>query len=73
MREKFQLLYEQIGIEKKEKYKRAEISRLSEKRIFGILTAHQVGHVPNLQISFTEDEENFNRDTYLFKSLNQDR
>ena len=35
------------------------------------MTAHQVGHVPNLQISFTEDEENFNRDTYVFKSLDK--
>lgn len=72
MREKFHLLYEQIGIDKKEKYKRISILPLREKRIFGILTAHQTGHIPNLQISFTQDEENFNRDTYLFKSLAPD-
>jgi transposase len=28
-----------------------------------------VGYIPNVSVSFTEDEENFNRDTYMFKSL----
>jgi hypothetical protein len=56
MREKFTLLYEEIGSVTKEKYKKIGSSTLREKRIFGIMTAHQVGHIPNLQISFTEDE-----------------
>ena len=33
------------------------------------MTAHQVGYIPNVQISFTEDEENFSRDTYCFKQV----
>lgn len=69
IREKFALEYEDIGIIQKEKYMKIDQIKLSEKRIFGILTAKQVGHIPNVQISFTEDEENFNRDTYMFKSL----
>lgn len=56
MREKFALHYEDNGGVTKEKYKRVETVKLSEKRIFGILTKHQVGYIPNLQISFTEDE-----------------
>lgn len=28
-----------------------------------------MGYIPNVSVSFTEDEENFNRDTYMFKSL----
>ena len=69
IREKFELDYEEIGTIQKEKYMKIDQITMSEKRIFGILTAKQVGHIPNVQISFTEDEENFNRDTYMFKSL----
>ena len=73
MREKFALHHEEIGSEiTKNKYRKVETLKLSEKRIFGILTKYQVGFIPNLQISFTEDEENFNRDTYLFKPLIDD-
>ena len=72
MREKFTLLYEEIGSITKEKYKKVSSAPLREKRIFGLMTAHQVGHIPNLQISFTEDEQNFNKDTYLFKTISQD-
>lgn len=53
MREKFSLEYEMIDDIAKEKYKRGEIVKLREKRIFGIFTAHQVGYIPNLQVSFT--------------------
>jgi len=52
-----------------EKYIKVSETPLKEKRIFGILTAKQVGYIPNLQVSFTEDEENFSRDTYSFKSV----
>lgn len=40
MREKFTLLYEEIGSVTKEKYKKIGSSTLREKRIFGIMTAH---------------------------------
>ena len=69
MREKFALEYEEIGTETKEKYTKMVETPLKEKRIFGILTAKQVGYIPNVQVSFTEDEENFSRDTYAFKSV----
>lgn len=69
MREKFTLEQEEIGLLVKDKYKLIETEPLREKRIFGVAVACQVGHIPNLQISFTEDEENFNRDTYTFKQL----
>lgn len=69
MREKFTLEQEEIDNLVRDRYKRIRTEPLREKRIFGIATAKQVGHVPNLQISFTEDEENFNRDTYTFKQL----
>jgi len=69
MREKFSLEYEEIGNESKEKYKKVQQAPIKEKRVFGILTAKQVGYIPNVQVCFTEDEENFNRDTYAFKSM----
>ena len=51
------------------KFKRGKLEPLYEKRIFGILTAHQVGYVPNVKVNFTENEETFCQDTYVFKSL----
>lgn len=68
-REKFELEYESIDKEIKSKYRRIDRHELMEKRIFGIVTAKQVGHIPNTQISFTQDEKTFNRDTYVFKPL----
>ena len=69
MREKYALEYEVVGSISKQRYRKLDQISLKEKRIFGILTAKQVGFIPNVQISFTEDKENFNRDTYIFKSL----
>ena len=48
MREKFTLEYEKIGEVQKDRYKRDGVEPLREKRIFGIMTAYQVGHIPNL-------------------------
>lgn len=70
MREKFLLEYEDLeNNEQRQKYKIISQSEFREKLIFGIVTANQVGYIPNVNVSFTEDEENFNRDTYVFKSL----
>ena len=68
-REKYHLEVEKIGNELKNKYKRISRDNIFEKRVFGLVICEQVGYIPNVQISFTEDEENFNRDTYLFKPL----
>ncbi len=51
------------------KYRRGEILPLKEKLIFGIVTRYQVGYIPSVDICFTEDEENFIRDSYLFRPL----
>lgn len=70
MREKFSLEYEDIDHKNERvKYRRQGIENVKEKRIFGIFTKFQVGHIPNLQISSTEDEQNFCRETYVFKSM----
>ena len=42
---------------------------ISEKKIFGILTADQVGYVPNIKVNFTESSETFCQDTYKFQSM----
>lgn len=48
------------------RFKRDKIEPISEKRIFGILTADQVGYVPNIKVNFTENSETFCQDTYKF-------
>jgi hypothetical protein len=48
MREKFALEYEEVGTITKQKYKKTNQSMIKEKRIFGIMTARQVGHIPNV-------------------------
>ena len=48
IREKFALEYEEIGTISKERYKKVSQISLKEKRIFGILTAKQVGFIPNV-------------------------
>ena len=53
----------------KGRYKRELQTPLREKRIFGVLTKNQVGYIPNVDICFTDDEQTFLRDTYIFKSL----
>lgn len=55
--------------EPKPRYKRGEMVPINEKRIFGILTPYQVGYVPGVDICFTEDEDTFVRDSYIFKSV----
>lgn len=69
MREKFFLEYEEVGQVQKPRYRKIAQETIKEKRVFGIMTRRQVGHIPNVQVSFTEDEENFNRDTYTFKQV----
>lgn len=51
------------------KFKRGQLEPISEKRIFGILTADQVGYVPNIKVNFTETSETFCQDTYKFQSM----
>ncbi len=41
------------------KFKRGPIIPICEKRIFGILTADQVGYIPNIKVNFTETSETF--------------
>jgi hypothetical protein len=55
--------------ENQPRYRRGPLVPLREKVVFGILTRDQVGHIPSVDVCFTEDEETFLRDTYLFKSL----
>lgn len=59
LREKFTVEQEKIDNMLKDRYRKCSQAPLKEKRIFGVMTAHQVGYIPNLQLSFTEDEENF--------------
>ena len=53
------------------KFQRGKLEPLYEKHVFGVITAHQVGYVPNVKVNFTENEETFCQDTYVFKSLVQ--
>lgn len=53
----------------KGRYRKEGKTQLREKRIFGILTKSQVGFIPSVDICFTEDEQTFQRDTYIFKSI----
>ena len=46
--------------------------QIAEKRIFGVLTADQVGYVPNIKVNFTENSEKFCQDTYKFQSMMPD-
>jgi hypothetical protein len=48
MREKFALEYVEVGGIPRPRYKRISQQSLHEKRIFGIMTAKQVGHIPNV-------------------------
>lgn len=61
------------GNEQQLKYRRGKIERLNEKRIFGILTKFQVGHIPNINICFNDvdDQGNnaFGMDTYAYKQM----
>ena len=50
-------------------FHRGELKPINEKRIFGVLTRDQVGYVPKIKVNFTENEETFCQDTYVFKSL----
>ncbi len=47
-----------------------------EKRIFGVLTKRQVGHIPNINIFFNDVDDfgqsAFGMDTYAYKSLSTD-
>ena len=57
---------------------------ICEKRIFGILTPHQLGFIPNVSVCFTSEEDleeeeqethrqqRINKDTYIFKSKKPD-
>ena len=51
------------------RFHRGQLKPINEKRIFGILTRDQVGYVPKVKVNFTENEETFCQDTYLFRSL----
>lgn len=67
MREKFIPENVKIGNVDKPRKRKMGSEPLREKRIFGLFTARQVGHIPNLQTYFTEDQTVLNRDTYTFK------
>ena len=51
------------------RFKRGSVEPIQEKRIFGILTADQVGYVPNIKVNFTESSDTFCQDTYKFQSM----
>lgn len=54
-------------------YRRGKIEQLHEKRIFGLLTKYQVGHIPNINICFNDTDDNdenaFGMDLYAYKQL----
>lgn len=54
-------------------YRRGKIDKLYEKRIFGVLTKYQVGHIPNIQICFNDTDDNgenaFGMDLYAYKQM----
>ena len=58
------------------KYRRGNREKTIEKRIFGVLTKHQVGHIPNINICFNDEDDQgqnaFGMDTYAYKSLSKD-
>ncbi len=58
------------------KYRRGKVERTIEKRIYGVLTLHQVGHIPNINICFNDVDDlgqnAFGMDTYAYKSLNSE-
>ena len=68
-RERLRLEFYRRGENLQPKYRRGELVPLKESLIFGIVTRYQVGHIPSIDVCFTEDEQTFIRDTYLFKSL----
>lgn len=61
------------GDQSKVRYRKGEKSYIKEKRIFGIMTNFQLGYIPSLNVYQTEDEENFMKDVYVFKSLIEDQ
>ena len=69
------LVRERLGLEfepnndQKAKYRRGALEPLRESMAFGIMTKSQVGYIPSVDICFTEDEETFLKDTYVFQSL----
>jgi len=70
LRESFVREQEEVSeVDIRDKFKKVSSRPIIEKRIFGIMTARQVGYIPNLQISTTEDELNFVRETFMFKTL----
>ena len=69
-RQRFNLEYDDDNT-CKARYKKEEPFFLQEKRIFGVMTRHQVGYNPPLKVCYTEegDDCKFIVDTYIFKSL----
>lgn len=68
-RERLALEFYRKGDNLQPKYRRGELVGLKEPLIFGLVTRNQVGHIPSVDVCFTEDEQNFIRDTYLYRSL----
>lgn len=64
-----QLEVEFDGDNPKSKYRRGDMRPLRESLIFGVLTKHQTGYIPSVDICFVEEQERYLRDTYVFKSL----
>jgi len=68
-RERLSLEFYRRGDTIQPKYKRGEMTPWRETLIFGIVTRYQVGHIPSIDVCFTEDEQTFIRDTYLYRAL----
>lgn len=68
-RERLALEFYRKGDNLQPKYRRGELTGLKESLIFGLVTRNQVGHIPSVDVCFTEDEQTFIRDTYLYRSL----
>ena len=68
-RERLALEFYRKGDNLQPKYRRGELVALKESLIFGLVTRNQVGHIPSVDVCFTEDEQTFIRDTYLYRAL----
>ena len=51
------------------RYRKDALIPIDEEMAFGIVTKSQVGYIPSIDICFTDDEKNFFKDSYIFRSL----
>jgi hypothetical protein len=62
-------LDQQVDVNGKNQHRIRSRTFLSEDVVFGVLTPSQLGHMPHMDVCFTEDELEYSKDTYCFVSL----